>query len=224
MENGKSVSIAGLIAVPALITLSVTILRVVGELQHWSPLLFSPKGGGGAALVGISWLPILFGPYFAMKLAGLGEGPSSNGKAIGMSVVGLVVFVACGALVGILFARQSSLVFIPFLLMIVIAFIPGAGWKSLNKTLLVYALAARIPVLVVMFLAMKGNGGTGWGTHYDVVPPAMAAMPFARKFITAAVLPQLTLWIAWTSIVGGLIGSIVVAVAHRGKQATQIAA
>jgi len=31
---------------------------------------------------------------------------------------------------------------------------------------LAYAFAARIPVLVVMFIAMSANGGQGWGTHY----------------------------------------------------------
>jgi hypothetical protein len=40
-----------------------------------------------------------------------------------------------------------------------------------------YGLAARIPVVVVMFLAMAGN----WGTHYDYVgapePFQMALWP-----------------------------------------------
>ena len=65
-------SVWGLIAVPALITLAITILRLVGELQPWPSVLFSRQAGGGGAIVGISWLPIIFGPLFAIKLVGSG--------------------------------------------------------------------------------------------------------------------------------------------------------
>jgi hypothetical protein len=70
--SGSHLSTTRLILVPALITLAVTGLRVIGELQHWSPRLFNPSAGGGGALVGIVWLPIIFGPYFALKLSGTG--------------------------------------------------------------------------------------------------------------------------------------------------------
>ena len=39
MEERKSISITSLITIPALITLGITILRLVGELEHW-PKLF----------------------------------------------------------------------------------------------------------------------------------------------------------------------------------------
>ena len=55
--------IGKLILVPAVITLAVTLLRLVGELQGWSPALFNREGGGRGALVGIVWLiPVLGGP------------------------------------------------------------------------------------------------------------------------------------------------------------------
>jgi len=69
MGDAKSISISKLIIIPAVITLGVTILRLVGELAHWPTPWFSAVAGGGAAVVGISWLPIIFGPYFALKLA-----------------------------------------------------------------------------------------------------------------------------------------------------------
>jgi hypothetical protein len=43
-----------IVVVPAIITLAVTLLRLFGELQHWSPNLFNPVAGGGGALIGIS--------------------------------------------------------------------------------------------------------------------------------------------------------------------------
>jgi len=52
----------------ALITLGVTFLRLGLELGHAPDWLASAKGGGGGALIGIAWLPLVFGPYFALRL------------------------------------------------------------------------------------------------------------------------------------------------------------
>ena len=41
------------VAIPVLITLAVTVLRVVGERNHWNPRLFSTEPGGQFALIGI---------------------------------------------------------------------------------------------------------------------------------------------------------------------------
>jgi len=223
MEERKSISITSLITIPALITLGITILRLVGEIEHWPKPWFSAAAGGGLAIVGISWLPIIFGPYFALKLAGAGDGPSSVGKAVGFAILGLVVFVLAGVLAGASFTHHPILALVAFLIMLVAAFIPGIGWGSLGNTLLAYAFAARIPVLVVMFLAMRGNSGRGWATHYDAVAPMFAQASFARKFFYEAIMPQMTLWIGWTVVLGSIIGVTVVAIAYRGKQAAPAA-
>ena len=219
MAETKSQSITSLITIPALITLGITILRLVGELEHWPKPWFSAAAGGGGAIVGISWLPIIFGPYFALKLAGAGDRPLSVGKAVGFAVLGLVVLVLGGVLAAATRSHLLILTVVAFLVMLVAAFIPGIGWRSLGNALLAYAFAARIPVLIVMFLAMRGNGGQGWGTHYDAVDPMFAQASFARKFFYMAILPQMTFWIGWTVVLGSIIGVIVVAVARRGKQA-----
>src|SRR5881409_1708216 len=52
-KGGNMDSLVRLVRVPALITLGVTLLRLIGELQGWSPALFSRQAGGGGALVGI---------------------------------------------------------------------------------------------------------------------------------------------------------------------------
>jgi hypothetical protein len=54
---------------PALITLGVTLLRLVLELADAPPWLASKKAGGGGALLGIFWLPFVFGPWFALQIA-----------------------------------------------------------------------------------------------------------------------------------------------------------
>ncbi len=216
--SGKA-SVWQLILWPALITLGITILRLLGELRGWPHPWFNASAGGGGALVGISWLPVIFGPYFAWKLASAGQGPASAGKAIGAALGGLAPIVL-GAILSIPKPNHPAplgLFLVGSLIMLVGAFIPCWGWRQLGNTLLAYALAARIPVLIVMLIAMNGNGGQGWGTHYDVMPPFMASvqMGVLQKWFTIGVVPQLTFWIAWTVILGSLLGSIVAVVFIR---------
>jgi hypothetical protein len=209
-------SVARLIMVPAVITLVVTILRLIGELQGWPKPWFSTAPGGGGAIVGISWLPIIFGPYFALKLAGAGDGPTSNGKAIGLAFAGLPVLVLGGFM---LFKGEEGrgggiLAVLGFLVMLAAAFIPWVAWRALGTTLLAYAFAARIPVLIVMFIAMRA----GWTTHYSAIDPRLAHAPFWRQFIDEALLPQMFLWIGYTVVVGAIFGTVVDAIALRRKR------
>src|SRR6185436_16936347 len=90
------VSIAKLIFIPSLITLAVTVLRLVGELEHWNTKLFNPAPGGPGSIIGITWLVLVFGVYFALKLARTGETPPSAGRVIGYALLGLVVVFAGG--------------------------------------------------------------------------------------------------------------------------------
>jgi hypothetical protein len=220
-SSSSSKSLMRLVTAPTLITLGITILRLVGELQHWPAPWFNTSMGGGGAIIGISWLPLIFGPYFAFKLAGTGEGPSSAGKAIILALAGLVVLIAGGVMVGVGETHPGALTILGFVVMLAAAFIPGRGWPALGGALLAYAFAARIPVLVVMFFALRGNGGQGWGTHYDALPARYAQATFATKFFNEAVLPQMCLWIGYTVIVGALFGTIAVAIAHRSKVASR---
>ena len=149
-------SIVQLILGPALLTLVITVLRLEGELHHWGSPWFNASAGGGGAIVGISWLPIIFGPYFALKLVGSGEGTSSYVKAFGMTMAGLVVMVLGGV---VLFKSGNSAVLavIGFTLTLVAALVARVGWRPLGSTLMAYAFAARIPVLIVMYFAMRGG-------------------------------------------------------------------
>ena len=220
MEETKPLSITSLITIPALITLGVTILRLVGELQHWPKPWFNTAAGGGGAVIGISWLPIIFGPYFALKLAGAGDRPSSAGKAIGLAFAGLGVLVVGVVIVGVVMAmHHPSLVVVGYLVTLLSAFIPGIGWRSLGKCLVAYAFAARIPVLIVMFLAIRGN----WHTHYDAAPPDFQFPSLGTRFLYTGILPQLGFWIGWTVVVGAIVGTIAIAISRRGKQAAPAA-
>ena len=217
-RSGNQLSAARLIFVPALITLAITILRLVGELERWPKPWVSTAPGGGLAVIGISWLPIIFGPYFVIRLAGDGEGAASNGKAVGFSLAGLVVLVL-GGFIAFKGATGGALglAVLGWLMMFLAAFIPRAAWPSLGTTLLAYGFAARIPVVIVMFIAMRA----GWTTHYSFVDPRLAQAPFWRQFFDVALLPQMLLWIGFTVVVGSIFGTIVAAVAHRSRPVAQ---
>ncbi len=219
--SGARPSVIQLILVPALLTLAVTILRLVGELQHWSPPFFNSSPGGGGALVGISWLPIIFGPYFALKLAGAGDPPASTGKSIAFPVLGLAVMIL-GGFVSVKGAQAQipSRVILGFAIMAVGAALCFPGWNALAKTLLAYGLAARIPVAIVMIFALRGN----WGTHYDGLPPGYnGPTDLLPKWVMIGLIPQMLLWVSFTIVVGSLFGAIVSAIARRGKPAVQTA-
>ena len=210
MSQENPISIGRLILAPSLITLGVTILRLVGELQNWPAPLFSRAAGGGLAIVGISWLPVIFGIYFALKLARAGAGPVSLGKAFGFTALALLVMVAGGYLFGISQFSGAKLA-AGCVLIALSAITPLLGWPSLGKALIAYAYAARIPVVAIMFFAIRG----GWGTHYDGPPPNFPEMGYLPKFFLIGVLPQLIAWIAFTVIVGMLFGSITASVVRR---------
>jgi len=216
-DSATHVSILRLVLVPGLVTLAVTILRLVGELQHWSKLLFNPAAGGGGALVGIAWLAPLFGIYFAVKLAGAAARPASLGKAIGFTLLGLVVMAGGGVLMGLSLAHGYAMLAGGMVLLGAAAVIPLVGWPALTKTLLAYGYAARIPVAIVMFFALRGK----WGTHYDAPPPNLPEMAFWPKYLLIGLLPQLILWIAFTVIAGSLFGIAAVALFGRKKETAQ---
>jgi hypothetical protein len=205
--------IARLILVPSVITLVVSLLRITGELRHWSPVLFNPSPGGGGALVGITWLVLIFGVYFALKLPRHGQGPVGVGRSIGMAVFGLVLMAGGG------FIAAAPQVNIPGKLVIgLLLFATATGlqfktWPALSKALLAYGYAARIPVVILTFFAIRGN----WGTHYDALPPGFPETSFWTRYIQTVLVPQLIFWIAFTVVVGTLFGSIATAIRSRQK-------
>jgi len=215
-DRPGSLSIRSLILMPALITLGITLLRLVGELLNWSPVLFSRAAGGGFALVGISWLPPILGFYFASKLAKEAPAPGGGGL-IGSALAGIVLAVGSAMVVGRVLKLSPQGQFpIIILALIVAAWLAYRAWPLLGRVLFAYGLAARIPVVIVMLIAIYAN----WGTHYDVLPPGLPdpGGPFARWFQIGLV-PQLLIWIPFTMVTGALLGGIALLVGGGSRQA-----
>lgn len=214
-SSGRELPLRELILVPSLITLAVTVLRLVGELNDWSPSLFGKAAGGGGSLIGIAWLVPVFGVYFAVKLARAGQGPQGAWRAAGLAVLALLVMVGSGFVGGGLLGLPQLAMLLLFAVVSFAAIaIAHRGWPALGRVLIAYGLAARAPVIVVMLVAMLGN----WRTHYDVPPPKWPEVDqwnvFA-KWLTIGVLPQLTVWIAFTVVIGILFGTIAAALISR---------
>jgi hypothetical protein len=208
-STNSRISITQLILIPSVITLAITLLRLIGELQHWPTVLFSRAPGGGFAIIGITWLAFVFGAYFALKLASAGDAPASAGRVIGFAILGLVLMFG-----GAFFIAPTDATNISFLgveivglvLMVCGAALPFLPWPALAKVLLAYGYAARIPVLIIMYFSIKGN----WDTHYSLGPPGVAFPSFWSKFIQIAVLPQMIFWVAFTIVAGSLAGGLAV--------------
>jgi len=198
-------SVGRLILVPALITLAITLLRLAGELLRWSPSLFNRAPGGPGALVGIVWLIPLFGIYFALRLARAGEGPPGVGRALAWAGLAFVLAFALGAGSVLLFPKSPVTQLALFTLVTWAAIaVARPGWPALWRVLLAYGFAARIPVLIVMFLAIF----LGWDSHYAKPRPDFPPMGHWGLFFWTAFLPQMSFWMFLTIAGGMLFGAI----------------
>jgi hypothetical protein len=215
----RNVTIKNLILVPALITLAITLLRLTGELMNWSPILFNKSAGGRGALIGIAWLVPIFGFYFARQLMKAENHPARKGlspgigRIFGFSVLGIAVY--AGLFVAAIKLSAANVWLISAIEVVgavASLFIMRKAWPALFSTLFAYGLAARIPVIIVMFIAIMNN----WGTHYDVRPPNLPEIaPFA-KWVVIGLIPQLTFWMIFTVGLGTIGGGISAAVMKRG--------
>jgi hypothetical protein len=198
------------------ITLAVTLLRLTGELLEWSSVLFNRSAGGGGAIVGIVWLVPIFGIYFALRLAKAGERPGKLVRAFGLVLLAFLILPVTGAAAtAAKMDPNGKPTLLLFVAAAIVAFVVALrAWPELGRVLTAYGLAARIPVAIVMLLAILGS----WGTHYDVPPsPEFPEMAPLALWFWIGLIPQLTFWIAFTVIVGMLFGLIAVAIVYRGR-------
>ena len=197
----SNTSLRRLILVPALVTLAVTLLRLTGELLQWSPRLFARTAGGGLALVGIVWLIPVFGVWFALQLEQSGAAPASLRRAFARAGLAFLCATAGFALAILLFPTSPVVQLALFTVATIAAIVVARpGWPDLWRVLLAYAIAARLPVLVIMFLSIF----LGWDTHYAKPRPDFPPMGPWGLFFWTALLPQGSIWI-YLTIVGGIL-------------------
>lgn len=223
-SGGKPRGILSLVLVPALLSLVVTIVRLVGELEGWAPVLFNSEGPGPKqqqGLFGITLLIPLFGFWFGFKLRRDTGGPANLTSALLQYVIGAGVLVG-----GFLAASTLGWIVMPteeqpgevvgmgiVLGLLAAAFLVTlTAWPRLSSTLLVYALLARLPVVAITFVAVAKN----WGTHYEKLPPNFR-LPEGMDKAMFLSMPQLVFWPVVTMLVGGLCGALGAALAGKKK-------
>jgi hypothetical protein len=204
------------ILVPSLITLAVTLLRLFGELHKWPELFFGRSPGGSGAIVGISWLAVVFAIYFAIKLEKTGDVFARPTRSILLAILALALTFA-GLMVMYTGAPNTKPAFqlAGAVIIIVALYVMRVAWPDYWRIMIAYAFAARVPVIVVMYFAIKGS----WGTHYDALPPNMTFPDWYATFVQAGLIPQVFLWVPFTVVLCGLFGILTVTVRTRRNAA-----
>ncbi len=93
------------------------------------------------------------------------------------------------------------------------------GWPLLVATMLRYGLLARVPVTIVILLGILGD----WKTHYDSPPPGLPEMGAIARWVAIGVIPQLTLWMAVTVVLGLLVAVPAAALARSRSRRPAVA-
>ena len=204
-----------MILIPAIITLLVTVLRLVGELQGWNDQVFSNVAPGGEqkpGFMGIAYLVPIFGLWFGFKLRRSTGQPPHIGKAALRFLIGAVVliggFMACMGLELITLPNkeapgQPTGLMYSIILIGVTAILLLSAWPKLAITLLLYGLMARIPIVIITYLAIDN----GWDSHHVKLPVGTVLLDEAERF-TYLAMPQMTFWLIFTMLVGGLFGCL----------------
>jgi hypothetical protein len=215
--SDKKPGLLSLALIPAVLTLGVSILRLVGELQGWDPLWFDNHApqheDQQLGLVGISWLVPIFGLYFGVRLRRLHGQPARPGKAALLLLIGGVVMAG-----GFFALIQAGLISmpdadnpqppsgLPYILGVtgvsLLIMLIGAG--RLAMLLLVYGLLARLPVVAITWFAVQNPD---WDVHHSKLPVGVV-LPEGASPLPFLITPQLTVWIAFTMMVGGLFGCL----------------
>jgi hypothetical protein len=199
------VSLRSLLLWPTLLTLAVTLLRFLGELRGWSPEYWSRLPGGGLSPLGITWLAPFVGFIFGWRLERAGARSPSPAVAFGVPAAAL----ALGPLIAVLGGRMlktswTSNFALWAVVSLGVAVAVLLAWPALGRSLLAYAYAARVPVMLLMAVAIWRS----LGTHYDAPPPGFPPLSPLRRWLWTALVPQMTIWVAWTTATGAIGGAL----------------
>lgn len=216
------------VMVPAAVTLVVLLVRLFGELQGWSTEAFGVEAGGGSAPMtkdnpqpvpswfGIFWLMPLVGIYLAVRLQRNGGGPAHRGKALLFALIAFGLFAGTAA-----YGMHQMNVEqdgdptkpVPFFQTIMYTTI-GAGWVGVILAFIgwgrlaflqfVYAILARLPVIILTIILVPMNKGT----HFEKLAP-MAPKVEDSERIFFLCFAQVGFWIPLTVLFGVLAGTVV---------------
>ena len=198
---------------PSLITLAISLLRLLGEVQGW----VNAQSGGAGHLLGIAWCMFVFGGWFATRLARIGSLPRRLpawpwGIALLVLQLGAFVWAFKGidtampatpeAQATAAEALRAALVQLAICTSVLAAF-AFTIWPRLCWTLLLYGLGARLTVVALTWWAKSA----GWNTHYTKFGPQGFERDLSAT-LTGASLAQLGMWVPLTVVFGCFVGTL----------------
>ncbi len=192
-------------------SLAVTLVRLAGERARWAEWLFGRAAGGGGGVIGIGWLIPACGLWFAAVLARQGRGPASRWRALrtfGLGLAGVALALGLGRFVLPVTFGTFAFVSMASTACAVTSFY---AWPALARVLLVYAIVARLPILVITVVAVANS----WGTHYERLAPGSPPMSDSARIVVLCG-AQLGIWVPLTLLVGGFTGAL----GYRTRQAS----
>ncbi len=195
-----------LVLVPVLLTVAVAVVRFLGQVWGWIPT----ESGGGLHLLGIVWLPFVFGPWFARRL--LRDGPGSRwGRWRAAAVSGLLALVVlvswmfaplADAPPGPVTAAATSVALrTSFTATLVVTAALAAMWWRLAWTLVCYAVPVRLTVILLTWIAKTSD----FDTHYTKFGPSGEEHALPKTMALASV-AQLGFWVPF-AVVCGFVGA-----------------
>ena len=185
------------IGVSAGVALLITLVRFLGEYQGWYPAVFHTESGGGLSPLGITWLVPLFGFWFGRKLAHNGYRPGAPGRAVLLHVVGIAALVAVFAVAFRVVETWTTRGIVVNAGAVACSLFALAAWGRAYFVNLTAGILARIPVIVVQFVAIQ----RGLDMHFAKGPPGSPEQD-ALFLLTLA---QVGMWpFGFCTLVGGL--------------------
>ncbi|MGC6489328.1 MAG: hypothetical protein ACON4Z_16900 [Planctomycetota bacterium] len=198
MSGSIKVLVAAILA-----SIAVAAGRYLGQVQGWIPT----TSGGSLHPLGVSWLPFVFGPVFAARLAREGSAPRWR-RARLVSVAGFAAIVVVvmwkfapiadlpkGA-PGLQEATNSAL-FAAFVTTLAVTALLCVLWGRLALTIVCYAVPVRLAVLALTAIAKQSEVDT----HYTKFGPAGNEFDLWTTVSTAAV-AQLGFWVPFAVVCG----------------------
>lgn len=207
MSETRPVRTLRLLLWPSLITLAINVLRCYLEV-HGS---IQAVTGGALAPLGITWLAFVFGAWFGWRLRRAGSRPRRRAFTASLLALLLLVAVVAFSFSGLdrqdtspsAFAQLRSTVQALCGVAAALAVVGMVLWWRLGLVLLMYAIPARLTVLLLTYLA-KTNG---WDTHYVKFGPAGIERDLGDTMLSAAI-AQLGFWVPFTMVAGSMAGNL----------------
>jgi hypothetical protein len=184
--------------VTAMLTLVVTVVRLIGEYNHWDADWFSTEAGSRFNPFGIVWLIPVVGFLLGRRMSQSGGVPRFvTGFFVPMFsffaqlIASVLVF---ANLEGDELLAASHYIYWGSWIASLLALF---AWPRAFVVLLIYAISARAPVIWIQYLDIQN----GWQTHYGRVRDVMGSMG-ADERLWVLNYAQIGWWIPFTVTLG----------------------